>query len=209
MCPINYSTWIMEKYKNFVIYGAGRTGSHWVEALLIGLFNTAHYRNGNFCVFPDHWIYHTNNIDELIAIPREIRDSVTLIVCDRANAFDREISYIVAKETTEFFEYSDKTITPFRVKPEYFKQSLVDCSFTQNRLNRAVVRKYKRVIRIDYDTLSSALVPEQYIADQLGVDYWVNLDYHHNSIKNPRNYKDLILNWEDLHQLYQEWLVDQ
>lgn len=199
----------MEQYKNFVIYGPGRTGSHWVEALLIGLFNVTHWRNDQFSLLPNRWIYHTNHISDLLEIPREIRESVTLLVCERASMFDKAISYIVAKETNEFFSYTDKIVKPFYVDPAYFKQFLDDHRSMQGEFNRGVVPIYSSIIRIDYDTLSTAAVPEQYIADQLGVDYCVNLDYCHNVIKNPRNYKELILNWEDLHKLYQEWLVDQ
>jgi hypothetical protein len=198
----------VEKYKNFVVYGPGRTGSHWVEALLIGLFNTAHYRKDNFCVFPDHWIYHTNEINDLIDMPREMKSSITLIVCERANIFDVLISYIMATKTNEFFFYTDKTITPFRVDPGHFKNLFNNYQYTLDEFNRTVVPCYD-IIRIDYDTLSAAAVPEQYVADQLGISYQVNSDYHHRSIKSPRNYKELILNWEELHQLYQEWSVDQ
>jgi hypothetical protein len=199
----------VERCKNFVVYGPGRTGSHWVEALLIGLFNTVHYRNKQFCVLADHWIYHTNNFIDLLDIPREMRDSITVIVCDRANEFDRLISHIMAIETTEFFSYTDKIITPFYIDPNYFKSLLDDHRFTLNEFNRTVVPCYNRIIRIDYDAVVGAAEPEQYIADQLGIDYQVNLDYHHGSIKNTRNYKDFILNWEELHQLYQKWSVDQ
>ena len=145
---------------------------------------------------------------DLIDIPREMRDSVTLIVCDRANTFDRLISYIMAIETTEFFSYTDKIITSFYIDPNYFKSLLDDHRFTLNEFNRTVVPCYNRIIRIDYDAVVGAAEPEQYIADQLGISYQVNSDYHHRSIKNPRNYKELILNWEELHQIYQELLVD-
>ena len=192
----------MEQYKNFVVYGPGRTGSHWVESLLIGLFDVTHYRHGQCSMLIDRWIYHTNNISDLIDIPREIRDSITLLVCDRSSIFDTAISYIVAKETTEFFLYSDKTIDPFRIDPGYFKELLDNYQFNLDEFNRTVAPIYSSVIRIDYDALSTAKVPEKYIADQLGVNYVTNLDYQHGSIKNPRNYKELILNWEELHQLF-------
>jgi hypothetical protein len=199
----------MEKYKNFVVYGPGRTGSHWVENLLVGLFPTVHYRKDQFCVFSDHWIYHTNNFMDLIDIPREMRDSITLIVCDRANTFDRLISYIVAIKTTEFFYYTAKIIEPFRVDPESFKDLSRSHQLYLDEFNRTILPIYNNVIRIDYDVVASAAVPAQYIADQLGVAHQVRSDYHHGSIKNIRNYKDLILNWEELHQIHQEWPVDQ
>lgn len=199
----------MERYKNFVVYGPGRTGSHWIESLLIGLFGTAHYRNNACCMLDNHWVYHTNYIPDLLEIPRELRDSITLIVCDRSNAFDAIISYAVATKTTEFFSYTDKIVTPFYIESGHVKNLLDSHQFTLTEFTRLIVPLYSSVIRIDYESLSKSEIPEKYLADQLGIDYRVNLEYHHNSIKNIRNYKDVILNWEELHQVYEKWLVDQ
>ena len=142
-------------------------------------------------------------------MPREIRDSVTLVVCDRSNYFDAAVSYMVAKHTNEFFTYTDAPVAPFNVDPGDFTNSLCGQHLACQRVDFAVIPRYNSVIRIDYDSLVAAAVPEKYVADQLGIDYTVNSEYTHQSVKNPRNYKELILNWEDLHQLYQEWLVDQ
>jgi hypothetical protein len=158
---------------------------------------------------PGGWIYHTNNIDELLAMPREMRDSVTLVVCDRSNYFDVAASYIVAKHTNEFFVYTDTPVAPFSVIPADFTNLLHGLHITHQLVDSEVIPRYNSVIRIDYNSLVAAAVPEKYVASQLGIDYTVNSKYTHQSIKNPRNYKELILNWEDLHQLYQEWVVDQ
>jgi len=142
-------------------------------------------------------------------MPREIRDSVTLIVCNRSSYFDAAVSYVVAKHTNEFFTYTDTPVAPFNVDPDDFTNSLCGQHLTYQLVGSEVIPRYNSVIRIDYNSLVDAVVPEKYVADQLGIDYTVNSEYTHQSVKNPRNYKDLILNWEDLHQLYQEWLVDQ
>ena len=199
----------MERYKNFVIYGPGRTGSHWVESILIELLAPTSFRYANCSLLPGGWIYHTNNIDELLAMPREMRDSVTLVVCDRSNYFDVAVSYVVAKHTNEFFVYTDTPVPPFSVVPDDFTNLLHGLHITQQLADSEVIPMYNSVIRIDYNSLVAAAVPEKYVASQLGIDYTVNSEYTHRSIKNPRNYKELILNWEDLHQLYQEWVVDQ
>ena len=199
----------MEQYKNFVIYGPGRTGSHWVESILIGLLAPTAFRYSNCTLLPGSWIYHTNNVDELLKIPREIRDSVTLVVCNRSNYFDAAVSYFVAKHTDEFFVYTDTPVAPFNVDPNDFTNLLHGLHITYQLVDSEVMPMYNSMIRIDYNSLVAAAVPEKYVADQLGIDYTVNSEYTHQSVKNPRNYKDLILNWEDLHQLYQEWLVDQ
>jgi hypothetical protein len=195
--------------KNFVVYGPGRTGSHWVESILIGLLAPTSLRYSDCSLLPGGWIYHTNRIDKLLAMPREIRDSVTLVVCNRSNYFDAAVSYVVAKHTNEFFVYTDTLVAPFNVDPDDFTNLLHGLHTTHQLVDSEVIPSYNRVIRIDYNSLVAAAIPEKYVADQLGIDYTVNSEYTHQSVKNPRNYKDLILNWEDLHQLYQEWLVDQ
>ena len=199
----------MEQHKNFVVYGQGRTGSHWVESILIGLLAPTSFRYSNCSLLSNGWIYHTNQIGELLSIPREIKDSVTLVVCDRSNYFDVAVSYIVAKHTNEFFTYTDTPVAPFNVNPDDFTSSLNGQHLTYQLVGSEVIPRYHSVIRIEYNSLVAAAVPEKYVADQLGIDYTVNSEYTHQSIKNPRNYKDLILNWEELHQVYQEWLVDQ
>ena len=199
----------MEQYKNFVIYGPGRTGSHWVESILIGLLAPTSFRYSDCSLLPGGWIYHTNRIDKLLDMPREIRDSVTLVVCNRSNYFDAAVSYVVAKHTDEWFVYTDKPVAPFNVDPDDFINLLHGLYDAFQLVDSEVIPRYNRVIRIDYNSLVAAAVPEKYVADQLGIDYTVNSEYTYQSVKNPRNYKDLILNWEDLHQLYQEWLVDQ
>ena len=198
----------MKQYKNFVIYGPARTGSHWVESNLIGLLAPTSFRYSNCSLLPDGWIYHTNHIDELLAVPREIRNSVTLVICDRSNYFDAAVSYFVAKHTNEFFVYTDAPVAPFNVDPDDFTNLLHGLHVTYRLIDSEVIPRYNSVIHIDYNSLVAAAVPEKYVADQLGIDYTINSEYTHQSVKNPRNYKDLILNWQDLHQLYQEWLVD-
>ena len=198
----------MEQYKNFIVYGPGRTGSHWVESILIGLLAPTSLRYLSCSLLPDGWIYHTNHWNELLGMPREIRDSVTLVVCNRSNYFDAAVSYVVAKHTNEFFVYTDTPVAPFNVDPDDFTNLLYGLYDAFQLVDSEVIPRYNSVIHIDYNSLVAAAVPEKYVADQLDIDYTVNSEYTHQSIKNPRNYKELILNWEELHQLYQEWLVD-
>jgi hypothetical protein len=160
-------------------------------------------------VFADRWIYHTNKIDNLHEFHEEMRDSITLIVCDRANKFDTVLSNIIAIKTNEFYNYTDNIIEPFHVDPEYFKDLSRGHRYYLDQFNGEIVPIYNNIIRIEYNSVVGAAVPEQYIADQLGVACQVRPNYHHGSFKNPRKYKDLILNWEELHQIHQEWPVDQ
>jgi hypothetical protein len=106
-----------------------------------------------------------------------------------------------------FRPYGGHCAQPFKVDPADFTNSLRGQDLAYQLVNSEVMPRYNSVIRIDYNSLVAAAVPEKYVADQLGINYVTNLEYHNNSIKNPRNYKDLILNWEELHQVYQKWLV--
>jgi hypothetical protein len=67
-------------------------------------------------------------------------------------------------------------------------------------------------VTIDYDRLISSAIPEKYIADQLGIDYDANKNYGQpgsaSSAKNTRNYKDLILNWDELVDIYKVFSAD-
>jgi hypothetical protein len=199
----------MAQRKNFIVYGPGRTGSHWVESILIGLLAPTSFRYANCSLLPGGWIYHTNNIDELLAIPREIRDSVTLVVCDRSNYFDAVISYCVAKHTDEFFVYTDTPVASFNVDPKDFVTLLHGLNVAYRLVDSEVSPRYNSIIRIDYNSLLAAAVPAKYVAGQLGIGYTENFEYTHQSIKNTRNYKELVLNWDQLVDIYQRYTVDQ
>jgi hypothetical protein len=59
--------------------------------------------------------------------------------------------------------------------------------------------------------LKHAEIPEKYIADQLGMDYDTNKNYGQLgsvSNKNSRSYKDLILNWDELVDIYKVFSAD-
>jgi hypothetical protein len=140
---------------------------------------------------------------------REMRDSVTLVVCDRSNYFDAAISYCVAKHTDEFFIYSDKHVNPFNVDPVEFEVLLHGLHVTYQLIDSDVKPMYRSVVQIDYTNLVTAAVPEQYVADRLGIDYTGNTKYAYQSIKNTRNYKDLVLNWDQLFDIYQNYTVDR
>ena len=200
----------MEQHKNFVVYGPGRTGSHWVESIVIGQVSPAEFNYKSCHFFPDGWIYHSNSIDELLTVPREVRNSVTLIVCDRSNYFDAAVSYFVAEHTDEWFIYTDKPVVPFNVDSDAFI-SVLDGLYTACQLIKSRVEPmYNRMIRVDYDQLVSAAIPEKYVADLLSIDYIAESLHTRNSFrnKNTRKYQELVLNWNQLVDIYQNHTVD-
>lgn len=201
--------------ENFIIYGPGRTGSHWVESIMIGLLAptvplapTAVIRYLGYSLLPNGWIYHTNNLQELLEMPEKIRDCATLIVCERKNYFATAISNVVARHTDEWYHYTDKPVAPFHVDPKNFTHILGWLGESHQSIRSDLMPAYNRMIFIDYDSLTSTAVPEKYIAEQLKIEYSPNPIYQ-VSLKNPRNYKELILNWDQLVDIYQNYLVDQ
>ena len=201
-------------HKNFIVFGpGGRCGSHWVEATLKNLFGATHTVD-SFTPLTTGWIYHTNGTTGLLEMPSEIRNSATLIYCVRKNYFDVAISFLVAEITDEWFTYTSKTVEPFVVNTVRFQTLINELQYFQTKeIPTNILPLFNNLITIDFDNLISSVIPEKYIADQLGIDYDVDKNYYQldsvSSNKNTRNYKELILNWDELVDIYQNYLIDQ
>jgi len=192
---------------NFVVFGpGGRCGSHWVETSLKNLLGVTHTIDF-FTPLTTGWIYHTNSITDLSDIPSEILKSATLVYCVRKNYFDTAISFLVAENTDEWFHYTNKTVKPFVVDTVRFQKLINDIHYVRTKeVPEDILPLFNNSVIIDYDRLVSAEIPEKYIADQLGMDYDANKNYGQlgsaQSNKNTRNYKELILNWDELVDIY-------
>ena len=201
-------------HKNFIVFGpGGRCGSHWVEATLKNLFGATHTVD-SFTPLTTGWIYHTNGTTGLLEMPSEIRNSATLIYCVRKNYFDVAISFLVAEITDEWFTYTSKTVEPFVVNTVRFQTLINELQYFQTKeIPTNILPLFNNLITIDFDNLISSVIPEKYIADQLGIDYDVDKNYYQldsvSSNKNTRNYKELILNWDELVDIYQNYPIDQ
>ena len=192
----------MNKLKNAVIFGVGRCGSHWVESIMIDLLGGTGRSNNNVQLMPHGWILHTHDIDYLLRYPREIREETMLISCYRENKFDQIISYLVAQKTNEWFVYSDKQIAPFTIDPSEFEDVLVGVT-SENEDYSQLSTLWPNFFEIKYEDLVNSEIPEKYVAKCLGLKYkktqgWAQC----GSNKNPRNYKDLILNWNELNAMF-------
>lgn len=210
----------MEKPQNFIIFGpGGRTGSHWVESIIIDIYNSKMsldsiqpnvvFRSGDLSLFPTFWIYHTNQFDAVREISVEIKNSTTLVYCCRKNYFESTISLLVAQRTGEYFEYTNKAIEPFVVDIQEFKMQIYYRKHYLPALMARILPSYPRVVNIEFDDFISAKFPYQYVSDQLGIDYIENVPNHYRDFldqskknQNKRSYKELILNWEELVEIY-------
>ena len=199
--------------KNFIVFGpSGRCGSHWVETMLKNLVGAPH-TVGPLTLLPTGWIYHTNGKADLLEMPSEIKNSATLVHCVRKNHFDVVISFLVAEITGEWFHYTSKTVEPFVVDTVRFQTLIDDLQYFQTKeIPEDILPLFNNLITIDFDNLISSAIPEKYVADQLSIDYDVNKNYQQSnpvsSNKNTRNYKELILNWNELVDIYKVFSAD-
>jgi hypothetical protein len=195
-------------HKNFIVFGpGGRCGSHWVETTLKNLFGVAHTHTiGPFTMLPNGWIFHTNgSTTDLLEMHSAIRNSTTLIYCVRKNYFNSVISFLVAEITDEWNAYTSKTVEPFVVDTVRFQTLINDFQYDQTiTIPRDILPLFNNLITIEFEDLISSAIPEKYVADQLGIDYDLNYQQSDSvsSNKNTRNYKELILNWDELVDIY-------
>jgi hypothetical protein len=188
---------------------AGRCGSHWVESLLKNLLGVWH-TVGPFTPTSTGWIYHTNGTKEILGMPSELINSITLIYCVRKNHFDVAISFFVAEITGEWFDYTNKTVEPFVVDTVRFRTLINDLYYKQTiEVPQDILPLFDNLITIDFEKLVSSAIPEKYLADQLGIDYDANKNYYRtDKNKNIRNYKELVLNWDELVGIYKSFTDD-
>ena len=197
---------------NFIVFGpAGRCGSHWVETLLKNLFGVWH-TIGPFTPLQNGWIYHTNSTTDLMEMPSEIRNSARLIYCVRRKYFDVAISFLMAENTDEWHTYTSKTVEPFVADTVNFQTLINNLHYMQTvEIPEDIFPLFNNPITIDFDSLGGAAIPEKYIADQLSMDYDTNKNYCQPdsaiSNINTRNYKDFILNYDELIDIYKTFSI--
>ena len=207
---ISWNIWIVVNRKNYIVYGPGRTGSHWVESILTDLLGHGGTGwsvkdNDDVRLLPGNWIYHTNTIDLLRNIHKEVSDSVTLIYCNRKNYFDVVVSLCMARATNEWYQYTDKIIQPFTIDVIEFNNILTSYYARHEDFNHMIQEtvypevRYSKIITIEYEDLVNADIPEKYVAACLQIPYTETLKWaQKTNVKTTRNYKDLILNWNEL-----------
>ena len=201
----------MNNREIYIIYTPGRTGSHIIlEALagenkeVGGLLNAEPYwhtfSRGSFNL-TNNVVIHTHSLDvikELNLNPA----SLTLILSRRKDVFTQTMSHLVANITNEWSgkEYSNKSITPQIISKNVFLN--IAREFNEWPKNISIT-DYKKVVSIYYEDIIEYGI--QHIAKALDIEY-IESSIGKIQRKSPYNYKDCILNWEDL---YQEFLTHE
>ena len=189
----------MDDVKNIIVFGPGRTGSHWIEKILIDLCGGSGKTIQDITLLPNCWILHTHDIVDLITTQPQLRESCILINSLRRSLFDRAISNIVSIKTKEYFKYSSRSFDPFVVDIGNFETAYRFAEVQAAQFNKFMRYRYAHIVDIYYEDLINSANPEEYVAGMLNMPYTqTSKAEQSNSFKNPRNYKDLILNWDNL-----------
>lgn len=202
----------------YVIFSTVRTGSHIILEMLANSsrYNKRGLANARAIWLPAHekecQEYFRDQKDQSVVIHlhdlEHVRDldlsTVILILSFRRDLFAQVMSLCVAYVTKEWNgrDYSNKIVEPVVFDKTRFINELTRLT----RCEELDVSKYKKVVTIYYEDLvdqgASLLARE------------LNLDYDKSQAgyvyqKSPYSYKDIILNWEELHQEYLKIIPDQ
>lgn len=187
--------------KNFIIAGPGRTGSHWIEKILVDLIGSDNTVSiDNITLTPSGWIMHHHSLSSIANIPASVRESCILVKSRRKNNFNLVISALVASITNEYFTYTTTAINPFTIDLEDFKNRYRSSHDWSRQFDEFVKPRFSQVVDIAYEDLAESGNTEKFVADNLGILYTqkTNGQAQRNAVKNPRDYKSLILNWNEL-----------
>lgn len=173
--------------KHYIVTGGGRTGSHWVEQMIK-------------VIDPSGSVDHTNQIKYLLDLPETIKQFGILLVCRRHDIFSSAISYFVANYTDEWFEYTNNTIKPFIIDASVLQTKILGIKHWYEELDQIIKPQYNSVVDFWYEDLVLTH-PEQYLGNLLGIDA-KSLTYDWNRNKNPRDYSKLVVNYQELQEIY-------
>lgn len=187
---------------NYIVTGGGRTGSHLVHEIMQFLrpnwqscfdFNAVLPNSGS--------LIHTNQVHSLADRDSELCCNETLIICRRRDQFATAISLLVARYTNEWFSYSNKKVDSIIIDQRDFLKTLAGTDHWYHTID-SVKMKFLNSINIWFEDLIESEFMEHYVADQLGWDRVHPKTDGWTKSRNPRDYQTLVINWQELHDIY-------
>lgn len=169
-----------------VIFTPGRTGSQLILHNLIRYFKCAG-RNSwetnvtNGCVVHSHNPLYNPPSPEFICV-----------VSKRNDMFASILSKQIGRKTDEFVYYSNKVIEPFTVALDQFTDNYYYSKCFYKSIDYT---RFKSVVEIEYESLIN---DPTYLFSMFDV----NVKTEYTLPKSPYKYQDLILNIEELKELY-------
>ena len=206
---------MVEDQRYLIIALSGRTGSTLITALL-NEYYCHKFHSMNDIFFEQTYLSHNsipsglpNNkfifkIQELELFSCVKKHTDLVLIHSTRNYFNQIISLYVAQKTNiwtapslGFDDNQYKSLIPFNINPEEFFKRVDKC----RRLNSnfSDMTKMKNVYSIDYDTISNNY---NKVYEILNIDFRLDENYHPFIKKTPINYRDFIINYDELKETY-------
>jgi hypothetical protein len=202
----------MHNTEIYIIYSPGRTGSH----IILEAISESPDTPGGLCNALKYWepgsekpyseynttqniAIHTHTLNDTIKNLDVDTCNVTLILSQRRDQFAQIMSNSISEITGEWHgsEYSNKSPIPQVVPKSIFLKHIEYHKNWQSNLKYLPFEQYKKVITIYYEDIVNYGV--EHLAQMLNVRYDSTVTGKIFN-KSPYNYKDWILNWQELHK---------
>jgi hypothetical protein len=196
----------------YIVLGPGRTGSILICEILGSLCNALRAstddmecttsilarKNSVNIVLHSHskLIIDKVIIEKLKLDPKEI----TLILSKRRDLFLQIMSNFVAEITGETHSYTKKSPTPIFVDPMDFVSRYASEKKWYDSIDQSLC--YRKIVEIYYEDFTKPKLDPSVIANALGIENTSN-EYLEPNLPSPYSFKDWIVNWENLYQIYQ------
>lgn len=196
----------------YIITGHGRTGTHWVEELLVsclqGTWELTETQEGLLTSEKDHVIWHTNEsltVSEGL-IYRSLIDTVKVIYCYRMGGLAVFASLAVAERTGEWNFYKNDYVEPFEMDVDKLLRDLDHYYVFHDLCMRDLPALYPpdRLSIICYEDLMAAQDRRKFVCDKVGLEYFPEdtlFQFEDETVKrgkNPRKYHEIIKNYAEL-----------
>ena len=189
----------------YLVAGPGRTGSIWLSEIIkyqLGTSQVYHLHTGlpllTAMLNDSAAVVHTHDkfFIQNNGIPPE---SVTLILSRRRNSFEWILSHYIAQHTREYGNYSSKEVTPIELNLRLFKLKFL---FRDYWYKGHATLPYASISTVYYEDMVSATSYVSLLQNVIPspIEYPA-VDFSYG--KSPYNYKNIISNWEELHEWYQ------
>jgi hypothetical protein len=206
---------MVEDSRYLIVSLSGRTGSTLITALLNEYYchkfqsmddmffeQTYPTRNSIPTDLPNNkFIFKIHQLD-LFSYLRKHEDLV--LIHSTRNYFNQMISLYVSKKTniwsTPAMRFDDnqyKSLVSFDIQPEEFFRRIDQVRRSDD--NFSDITKMYNVYSIDYDSISNNY---NKVYEILNIDFRLNQNYRPFIKKTPVNYRDFIINYDELNETY-------
>lgn len=184
---------------NYIVIGYGRCGSHWVSEVCCRVLNrkeVVFIEDNSWQPYDANWVLHTHDISAVQDLDPSIKEKTCLIISRRHDLFSSEISRAIAEHTNEWYNYSNKQITPFDIDEAKFINQIAATPWAYKKIDN-VAETYPTTCNIWFeDLIANKNSIESFIADK--IDKIPSGDILPYTTPNARDYSKVVLNYDRL-----------